>query len=130
MGSGVAWNYTLEASWREYYTHTLQIWCKVIISFFYIELRQKVCISLLIEKARIKEYKGEDSFAYNKYMLIMLYYFFNHILYVLREFLFGVANIRPIWKGVCAHAHTHMRSLVHKVSTGIDVNFLICAIER
>ena len=76
MESGVASNYTLEASWREY-THTLtQIWYKVIISFFYIELRQKVCISLLIEKARIKEYKGEDSFAYNKNMFIMLYYLF------------------------------------------------------
>ena len=76
MGSGVVWNYTLETSWREYYTYTHSDWYKVIISFFYIELRQKVCISLLIEKARIKECKGEDSFAYNKNMFIMLYYLF------------------------------------------------------
>ena len=83
MGSGVVWNYTLETAGGSQlegiYTYTHSDWYKAIISFFYIELRQKVCISLLIEKARIKECQGEDSFAYNKNMFIMLYYLFNHI---------------------------------------------------
>ena len=34
----------------------------------------------IIEKARIKECKGKDSFAYDKYMLIMLYCLFTHML--------------------------------------------------
>ena len=80
MGSGVVWNYTLETAGGSQlegiYTYTHSDWYKALISFFSIELRQKVCISLLIEKARIKEYKGEDSFAYNKNMFIMLYYLF------------------------------------------------------
>ena len=64
-------------------------------------------------------------------MLIMLYYFFIHMLYVPKGTFIWFGKYPAHMEECVCHMHTlTCDSLVHKDSTEIDVTFLICAIEK